>query len=143
MTRECLIFGRMRSVCISDIHGNEKLILQLREELKVQMPGDIGFDLLLQKDGIVLLDFIYDKRDTMSDDKPINAEITKLLTGEGVDGLELEHPLLNPKEKGMFNEKYFLATYLKNNKAYGGDNVAIKIISITTTHMLIELQFEV
>ena len=38
MTRECLIFGGMRDICLTDSFGNENLILQIREELKEKMP---------------------------------------------------------------------------------------------------------
>lgn len=144
MTRECLIFGGMRDICLTDSFGNENLILQIREELKEKMPGENSFDILVADDGYVYLDFLYDKRDSIHCDEPVIADITRLLTGEGIDDFKLVYPLIDNDKKGstIFKLNGLISIYQKNNKAYGGDDVEIEDIHITSSHMLVIMKFK-
>ena len=132
MTRECLIFGGMRKICLTDNAMNVDVVRKVREDLKEHMTGETNFDMLTDGKEKVLLFFLFDIERMDNDELPIDAKVTRFLTGEGTTG-----------RKDMFNEKYFKNNYIKNNNAYGGDELEITYLSVTSTRMAITLKFKV
>ena len=118
---------------------NDDVVRQIREELKEYFTEETSFDMLPDGKNIVLLLFLYDYEGLDSDNLPADANVTRFLTGEGA--VELAYPLVDTGRNNMFNEKYFKAIYLKNNKAYGGDDLKIINMTFTSTRMLVALEF--
>jgi len=141
MTKEALIFGKMRKIDLADDEKNDDVVRQIREELKEYFTEEASFDMLPDGKNIVLLLFLYDYEGLDSDNLPADANVTRFLTGEGA--VELAYPLVDTGRNNMFNEKYFKAIYLKNNKAYGGDDLKIINMTFTSTRMLVALEFVV
>ena len=141
MTRECLIFGGMRKICLTDNAMNVDVVRKVREDLKEHMTGETNFDMLTDGKEKVLLFFLFDIERMDNDELPIDAKVTRFLTGEGT--IKLAYPLVDTGRKDMFNEKYFKNNYIKNNNAYGGDELEITYLSVTSTRMAITLKFKV
>ena len=139
MIREILLCGAMHGVCIDDKNGNVELVHHIRDILNEKFAGNKSFDIFVDGNGRAMLLFLIDGFDDEIRNSHAPKELTRIVTGEGIDNFELEYPIADMG--GIIKAEEFGKLWSLNNKSYGGDNFVVEKISITCTRMEIIIRF--
>ena len=136
MTKKILLFGKIRSIEVEDTLQNREVVMDIRQDVK-KLDDMYSFDLYVDDNDYIVATYHYDYVDLNLEADHFNVELTRLVTGEGVNDFELPYPIADVDNK-KYDFTRFADLWLKNNAALGG-SLGIKLVNAqeTFTGMLV------
>lgn len=131
MTKKFLLFGKLRPIEVDTTLQNREVVMSIRKELK-KLADCYSFDLLVNEEHEIVVMYHYDYVDTMLETEDCNIELTRLVTGEGVDDFVLPFPIADGSDREYDFEK-FATLWKKNNQELGG-NIGVKLVNAQATY---------
>ena len=130
MTKRILLFGEIRSIEVEDTLQNREVVMDVRQDLK-ELADMYSFDLYVDDNDYIVATYHYDYVDLNLEADHFNVELTRLVTGEGVNDFELPYPIADADDK-KYDFTRFADLWLKNNAALGG-SLGIKLVNAQAT----------
>ena len=130
MTKKILLFGKIRSIEVEDTLQNREVVMDIRQDVK-KLDDMYSFDLNVDDNDYIVATYHYDYVDLNLEADHFNVELTRLVTGEGVNDFELPYPIADVDNK-KYDFTRFADLWLKNNAALGG-SLGIKLVNAQAT----------
>ena len=130
MTKKILLFGEIRSIEVEDTLQNREVVMDVRQDVK-KLDDMYSFDLYVDDNDYIVATYHYDYVDLNLEADHFNVELTRLVTGEGVNDFELPYPIADVDNK-KYDFTRFADLWLKNNAALGG-SLGIKLVNAQAT----------
>lgn len=130
MTKRILLFGKIRSIEVEDTLQNREMVMDIRQDVK-KLDDMYSFDLYVDDNDYIVATYHYDYVDLNLEADHFNVELTRLVTGEGVNDFELPYPIADVDNK-KYDFTRFADLWLKNNAALGG-SLGIKLVNAQAT----------
>ena len=130
MTKRILLFGKIRSIEVEDTLQNREVVMDIRQDVK-KLDDMYSFDLYVDDNDYIVATYHYDYVDLNLEADQFNVELTRLVTGEGVNDFELPYPIADVDNK-KYDFTRFADLWLKNNAALGG-SLGIKLVNAQAT----------
>ena len=130
MTKRILLFGEIRSIEVEDTLQNREVVMDVRQDVK-KLDDMYSFDLYVDDNDYIVATYHYDYVDLNLEADHFNVELTRLVTGEGVNDFELPYPIADVDNK-KYDFTRFADLWLKNNAALGG-SLGIKLVNAQAT----------
>ena len=141
MIRKMLLTGKLTEIEFFNDFDNTEIVLTIRHELQEFNPC-YSFDMIPNAKGELTLVFLYDHDDPALQEHDCTAQLTRLLTGEGINGCVLPYPIVDARVPQAFGKKTFEYMWRKNNQAFGGDDFRVLSIIATYTRLIAILKFD-
>ncbi|MBO4331856.1 MAG: hypothetical protein J5875_01670, partial [Paludibacteraceae bacterium] len=84
MTKRILLFGEIRSIEVEDTLQNREVVMDVRQDVK-KLDDMYSFDLYVDDNDYIVATYHYDYVDLNLEADHFNVELTRLVTGEGVN----------------------------------------------------------
>ena len=106
------------------------MVMDIRQDVK-KLDDMYSFDLYVDDNDYIVATYHYDYVDLNLEADHFNVELTRLVTGEGVNDFELPYPIADVDNK-KYDFTRFADLWLKNNAALGG-SLGIKLVNAQAT----------